>query len=81
MARLQPVIKIYRDRTVAEDLSSKVGKYPHQLLQTITFPFGIKKLNLKNGMVAYTEKAAVSMQTGTVFFKKLCSTHKCNTTV
>jgi hypothetical protein len=74
MARLQPVIKIYRDRTVAEDLSSKVGKYPHQLLQTITFPFGIKKLNLKNGMVAYTEKAAVSMQTGTVFFKNINGT-------
>jgi hypothetical protein len=74
MARLQPVVKIYRDRTVAEDLSSKVGKYPHQLLQTITFPFGIKKLNLKNGMVAYTEKSNVSKQTGTVIFKNINGT-------
>jgi len=69
MGTLQPIVKIYRDRTVTEDLSSKVGKYPHQLLQTIKFPFSIKKLNVKNGMVAYTEKADVSKKEGTVFFK------------
>ncbi len=71
---LQPIVKIYRDRTITEDLSSKVGKYPHQLLQTIKFPFSIKKLNVKNGMVAYTEKADVSKQTGTVFFKNINGT-------
>ena len=73
-ATLQPVVKIYRDRTIADDLSSKVGKYPHQLLQTIKFPFSIKKLNIKSGMVSYTEKAAVSKQTGTVFFKNINGT-------
>ena len=71
---LQPIIKIYRDRTVAEDKTSKVGKYPHQLLQKIKFPFSIKKLNIKNGIVAYTEKADVSKQTGTVFFKNINGT-------
>ena len=74
MATLQPVVKIYRDRTIAEDLSSKVGKYPHQLMQTIKFPFSIKKLNIKNGMVSYTEKADVSKQEGTVFFKNINGT-------
>ena len=74
MASLQPVVKIYRDRTVAEDRSSKVGKYPHQMLQNIKFPFSIKKLNVKNGMVAYTEKAAISKETGTVFFKNINGT-------
>ncbi len=73
-ATLQPVVKIYRDRTIAEDMSSKVGKYPHQLLQTIKFPFSIKKSNIKNGMVSYTEKAAVSKQAGTVFFKNINGT-------
>ncbi|MEP7238170.1 MAG: hypothetical protein ABI685_09905, partial [Ferruginibacter sp.] len=48
-ATLQPIVKIYRDRTIAEDLTSKVGKYPHQMLQNIKFPFSIKKLNVKNG--------------------------------
>lgn len=74
MASLQPVVKIYRDRTVAEDLSSKVGKYPHQLLQTVKFPFSIKKMNVKNGMVAYTEKGAISKETGVVFFKNINGT-------
>ena len=73
-AILQPVVKIYRDRTIAEDLSSKVGKYPHQLLQKIKFPFSIKKMSIKNGMVSYTEKADVSKQTGTVFFKNINGT-------
>jgi len=68
---LQPIIKIYRDRTVAEDLTSKVGKYPHQMLQSIKFPFSIKKLTVKNGLVAYTEKGPVSKENGTVSFKNI----------
>lgn len=71
---LQPIVKIYRDRTIAEDLSSKVGKYPHQMLQTIKFPFSIKKLTVKNGLVAYTEKGPVSKENGTVSFKNINGT-------
>ena len=73
-ATLQPVIKIYRDRTIAEDLTSKVGKYPHQMLQKIKFPFSVKKLVIKNGLVAYTEKSNVSKQTGVVVFKNINGT-------
>lgn len=73
-ATLQPVIKIYRNRTVAEDLTSKVGKYPHQMLQKIKFPFSVKKLVIKNGLVAYTEKSNVSKQTGVVGFKNINGT-------
>ncbi len=71
---LQAVVKIYRDRTVAEDLTSKVGKYPHQMLQKIKFPFSLKKIIIKNGTVAYTEKGNVSKQTGTVVFKNINGT-------
>jgi hypothetical protein len=73
-AILQPVIKIYRDRTVAEDLTSKVGKYPHQLLGKVKFPFSIKKLVIKNGEVVYTEKSAVSKKEGTVFINHINGT-------
>ena len=66
---LQPIVKIYRDRTVAADMTSKVGNYPQQLLQKIKFPFSIKKVIIKNGMVVYTEKSDQSKQTGVVFFK------------
>jgi len=73
-ATLQPVLKIYRDKTIADDLSSKVGKYPQQLLQTIKFPLSIKKLHVKNGMVVYTEKSFLTKQTGTLFFKDVNGT-------
>ena len=71
---LQPIIKIYRDRTVADDLSSKVGKYPHQMLQSIKFPFSVQKLAIRNGLVTYTEKASISKETGTVVFKNINGT-------
>lgn len=73
-ASLQPVMKIYRDKTIADDMSNKVGKYPHQMLQTIQFPLSIKRLNVKNGMVVYSEKSIVSGQTGTLFFKDVHGT-------
>ncbi len=74
VATLQPNLKIYRDRTVAPDLTSKVGKYPQQLMQTIKFPFSVKKMVIKNGNVAYTEKSDVSKKAGTVFFKNIQGT-------
>lgn len=73
-ATLQPTFKIYRDRTIAEDPTSKLGKYPHQLLPKIKFPFSIKKVNIKNGLIAYTEKGAVSKKTGVVSFKNINGT-------
>jgi hypothetical protein len=51
-----------------------VGKYPHQLLQKIKFPFSIKKLNIKNGLVAYTERGAISKKTGVISFKNINGT-------
>jgi hypothetical protein len=73
-ATLQPIVKIYRDRTVTPDLSSKVGKYPQQLLQTIKVPFSIKKILVKDGYVAYKEKSDLSMKAGTVVFKNINGT-------
>jgi hypothetical protein len=70
-ATLQPVFKAYRDRTVAPDNSSKVGKYPHQLMQSVKFPFNIKKIFIRNGMATYVEKAELSKKTGTVLFKNI----------
>ena len=70
-AMLQPIVKIYRDRTVTPDSSSKVGKYPQQLLQTIKVPFSIKKILVKDGMVSYKEKSDLSMKAGTVVFKNI----------
>ena len=73
-ATLQPVFRAYRDRTLPPDNSSKVGKYPQQLMQSIKFPFSIKKIIIHNGMVTYIEKALPSQKTGTVFFKNINGT-------
>ena len=73
-ATLQPVFRAYRDRTLPPDNSSKVGKYPHQLMQSIKFPFSIKKIIINNGMATYVEKADLSKKAGTVFFKNINGT-------
>ena len=53
-ATIQPDIKVYIDRSVTPNSASKVGKYPHQEILKIKFPFCIKKVVIKNGMVVLT---------------------------
>jgi hypothetical protein len=73
-ATIQPVFKIYRDRTLPENTENKIGKYPHQLLQRIKFPFSVKKIIVKNGTVVYKEKGRESRQTGVVSFTNINGT-------
>ena len=65
---MQPVIKVSCDRTIPAFTGSKIGKYPHQLIQKLKFPIYIQKIIAKNGYVSYTERSAQSGQKGTVFF-------------
>ena len=71
---VQPLIKIGMDRTVKPSPVSKVGNYPHQQLQKLKFPFRIKKLTIRNGLVAYKEKNDVTGQSGTIFFNDINGT-------
>ncbi|HMG83012.1 MAG TPA: hypothetical protein VK559_08245 [Ferruginibacter sp.] len=71
---LQPIIKVFNDRTVPPDSSSKVSKYPNQQLIKLNFPFYIKELKVNNGYVAYTERSKQSLKTGTVFFSNINAT-------
>ncbi len=68
---LQPTLKIFNDRTVTPNPASKVGKYPHQQLQQVKFPFTIRKINIRNGSVYYKERGALSKQTGIVSFENI----------
>lgn len=70
----QPIIKIFNDRTVPFDMSSKIGKYPHQELMKVEFPIFIKMVSVKNGLVSYRERGALSKQIGNVFFNNLSAT-------
>jgi hypothetical protein len=71
---VQPIIKVFDDRTVTPNPASKIGKYPQQLLQKVKFPVNIKKIIVKNGYVAYKERGAISRKTGVVFFKNVNGT-------
>lgn len=71
---LQPAIRIFNDRTVTPSPENKVGKYPHQLLQTVKFPVNIKKMIVNNGTVLYKERGMLSRQTGIVSFKNINAT-------
>lgn len=68
---LQPLLKIFNDRTLPVDSASKVGKYPIQQLIKLDMPLYIKKIFIKNGNVAYTEKALKSGMRGTVSFTNI----------
>ena len=70
-ASLQPLLKIFNDRTVTIDSSKEIVKYPHQSLVKLSFPFYIKKIIVNNGAVFYKEKARKSALTGIPNFTKI----------
>jgi len=63
-ASLQPLLRIFNDRTVAIDSSKAIVKYPHQSLTNLSFPFYIEKITVNNGAVFYKERARKSGLTG-----------------
>ncbi|RYG28210.1 MAG: DUF748 domain-containing protein, partial [Chitinophagaceae bacterium] len=73
-ATVQPDLYIYNDRTLPPDPSSKVGKYPQQMLQKIDVPININRLEITKGKVFYRERGAVSRKTGDVIFTRINGT-------
>jgi hypothetical protein len=73
-ASLQPIIKIFNDRTLPPDSGSKVGKYPQQSLLQLKYPLYIHSVQIKSGTVSYREKAVKSELTGNVFFSNINAT-------
>ena len=61
---MEPLLKIYNDRTLPVDTSSRLGKYPNQSLVKLAVPFFCKQITVKNGAVFYTEKGLISKQEG-----------------
>ncbi len=68
---LEPVIRVFNDRTLPPNPNSKVGKYPHQLLLKMRLPIFFKTIHVRNGYLAYKERAAKSAMIGTVYFSKI----------
>lgn len=68
---LQPVIKIFNDRTLPVDSSITIVPYPQVSLINFAFPFYVEKISIYNGAVYYKEKAKKTALTGTVNFIKI----------
>ncbi len=70
-AALSPTFNIYNDKTVKEDVTSKIGKYPQQLLQKLATNIYIKKLTINNGYIKYKERGEISKNVGDVYFNNI----------
>lgn len=73
-ATFQPILKIFNDRTLPDQIINKVGKYPHQSLLKLPFQIYIQTAKINNGLVSYREKALKSNLTGDVFFSNIKAT-------
>ena len=67
-------ILIYNDKSLPEDMRSKVGRYPHQLLMKLPFDLKVDTVDLNNFDVAYTEKNPATNQTGVIRFDNVYAT-------
>ena len=73
-ASFEPDIKIFNDRTLLPDSSSKIGKYPQQSLLKLETPVYIHTITINNGSLSYREKALKSKLTGNIFFSHINAT-------
>ncbi|RYY71962.1 MAG: hypothetical protein EOO13_01215 [Chitinophagaceae bacterium] len=73
-ATLSPQVKIFNDRTLPFDTTSKIGMYPQQQLYKLDFPLYIKTLTINNGHISYRERGRLSTQIGNVFFSNVNGT-------
>ena len=60
--------RIYRDMTRPPDTTSKVGKYPQQLLMHLPFPIFIGKITFTHSFIEYKERNAKTHNSGRVQF-------------
>ena len=64
-------LEIYLNRIPPANTQSKVGNYPHQLLQKLGLPVHIPVLNLNRGSFRYTELNEKSKLAGTLDFNSI----------
>jgi len=67
-------LKIYRDLSIPRDKKSRVGSYPHQILEKIPVPVTIKKIVLPGAFVEYKERNPRTTLAGKVQFHNTYAT-------
>ncbi len=66
--------KIYRDMQYPRSSASKVGNYPHQMLNKLPFAVFIRKAFFTDCFIEYKERAEATGETGRVQFHKASAT-------
>jgi len=61
-------VQIYANNAFKGKESSKIGKDPHQSLQNVALDMKLKRLNIKNANINYSETDATSGATGQIIF-------------
>lgn len=64
-------LKVYRDQTLPLSAESKVGKFPHQELMSLSFPIHVNELFFQDLNVSYEEFNPKSQETGKIDFQQV----------
>jgi hypothetical protein len=68
MDAINPSVNIYHNGFIKGTNSVKIGKDPHQALQNVALDMRLKRLNIKNASIIYSETDATSGFTGKILF-------------
>ncbi len=60
--------KIFCDLGIPHEKKNRVGTYPQEMIEKISMPFRIGKINISNGFIEYKERSKVNRQSGKVQF-------------
>ncbi|HEY4326317.1 MAG TPA: hypothetical protein VGN20_20190 [Mucilaginibacter sp.] len=61
-------VQIYSNNNFKGKKTSKIGKDPHQALQNVALDMRLKRLNIKNAKISYSETDATTGATGEILF-------------
>jgi hypothetical protein len=65
---INPDVQIYTNNAYKGKKTSKIGKDPQQALQNVALDMKLKRLNIKNASINYSETDATSGATGQILF-------------
>jgi len=64
-------LRVLTDKFHGNNTVSRLGQYPHQLLQKLKYKVHIPNVHVQNSRIQYTERKAKTGQTGTLYFSNV----------
>lgn len=63
-------VEVFNNNSLSKEAKTRIGKYPHQLLQKVRDQVTVKQLNLNNVDISYAEFDRSSKQKGKITFER-----------